>query len=444
MRIERGFASDLLDRARKEGADLAEVYLKSTRKLSVEVRGQKTDTVKSSVDFGYSLRVIKDGRLGFSYSTQQEDADTVAENAVESSRSVERDTFVDLPPPKEHKSVRIYDDSIASPSVETVLAKALAIERAALDFDVRITKVRKASASFSETELLIMNSHGLEKTSSATACAGQITVVAEGGADRQTGWDFDGSRFLRNVAFEDVGRNAAKRALELLGARKIQRAKAHVILDNAVAVEFLEIFAALLSSEAVQKGKSLLAGRLDNTVISSLVSIVDDGCVEGRLGSAPFDDEGVPASRKYLIQDGVLRGFLYNTYTANKDGVVSTGNAVRGGFLALPSVGPLNLSLDVSPSGVQSGGLIGLVEKGLYVTDAMGMHTANPVSGEFSIGVSGLWIERGSAKHAVKEAMISGNVLDFFMRIEAAGDDVRSYGNMASPSLLIGPTDISA
>lgn len=444
MRIDRGFASQLLYSAGKKGAELAEVYLKSSRKLTVEVKEQKVDAVKSSVDFGYSLRVIKDGRLGFSYSTAREDADTVIESALESARWVERDDYLDLPPSLEHPAVRVYDDAIASLSRETALTKALAIEKAALDFDAQIRKVRKAAASFSEQDLMIMNSRGLEKACSSTACSGQITVVAENGSDSQMGWDFDGARFLSDVDFEDVGKNAARRALQLLGAGKMDGTRAHVILDNAVAAEFLGIFASLLSSEAVQKGKSLLAGRLGEEVISPLVSILDDGCIEGKLGSRPFDDEGVPTSRKYLIRDGVLRGYLYSTYTAKKDGVVSTGNAVRGGSLSLPAVGPLNLSLAVSPSHVHHRELFTLLDRGLYVTDAMGMHTANPVSGEFSVGVSGLWIENGSVKHAVKEAMISGNILDFFRKVEASGDDTRFYGNTASPSLLIGATDISA
>jgi len=444
MKIDKGFAALLLESSKKKGADLAEVYMKSSKNVAVEVREQEVDSTESSMDFGYSLRIIKDRRLGFSFSTMREDAARVIEDALEASRWVEQDDRLDLPSPQEHPAISIYDDAVASLGRETALTKALAVEKAALDFDPRIRKVRKASASFSSRDVLIMNSKGLEKAYSATSCAGQITVVAEDGGDSQMGWDFDGSRFLRNLSFEDVGRNAARRALQLLGARKMDTAKSRVILDNSVAVEFLGIFASLLSSEAVQKGKSLLAKRMNEEVISPLVSIVDDGCIEGRLGSRPFDDEGVAASRKYLIQDGMLRGYMYNTYTANKDGLVSTGNAVRGGFMTLPAVGPLNLSIEVSPSYVCRGEVSALVEKGLYVTDAMGIHTANPVSGEFSIGVSGLWLENGSVKQAVKEAVISGNILDFFRKVEAAGDDVRFYGNMASPSLVIGPTDISA
>lgn len=444
MRTDAGFAARLLEDARKKGADLAEVYLRSSRNVSVDVREQQVDALESSLDFGYALRIIKDRRLGFSYSREKGDADTVIENALEASRWVEEDEYLDLPEPAEHPPVRTFDHSVASVSREDAITMALAIERSALDTDVRIAKVRKASASFSDREVLIMNSRGVEKNGSFTSCTGQITVVAEDGGDSQMGWDFEGSRFLGDVSFGNVGRNAARRALQLLGAKKMESTRARVILENSVAAEFLGIFAALLSSEAVQKGRSLLAKRVDEQVVSPLVNIVDDGCIEGRLGSRPFDDEGVPTSRKYLIRDGVLQGYLYNVYTARKDGVVSTGNAVKGGIPALPVVGPLNLSITIPPAHVHSGELSVVAGRGLYVTDAMGLHTANPVSGEFSIGVSGLWIEGGMLKQPVKEAVISGNILDFFNRVEAAGDDFRFYGNMGAPSLLFGPTDISA
>jgi PmbA protein len=241
-----------------------------------------------------------------------------------------------------------------------------------------------------------------------------------------------------------VGRNAAARALLLLGAKTMHGVKSHVILDNAVATEFLGIFSSLLSSESVQKGKSLLAHRKGEEVVNALISVVDDGLMEHKLGSRPFDDEGVPASRKYLIKDGVLQGFLYNVYTAKKEGVISTGNAVRGAFSGLPMVGPTNLYIPASPSSSGPEGLCRAMGRGLYITDAMGVHTANPISGEFSIGVSGLWIEGGEVKYPVKEAVISGNILDLFKRVCSVGSDLKFYGNMGSPSLVIGPTDISA
>lgn len=443
MKVDREFALRLLASAQKKGADMAEVYLKTARNLSVEVMAQEMDALESSIDVGYALRVIKDKRLGFSYSADINNPEAVVENAIEASRWTEQDDCLDLPSPTERQQVKIFDKAIVSLSEQEAMNRALLIEKTALDFDKRIRKIRKASASFSQKEVFIVNSRGVDETCSATACSAQIMVVAEEKSESQMGWDFDGSRALEEVSFEEVGRNAAKRALQLLGSRKISTLKTSVILDNSVAVEFLGLFASLLSSEAVQKGKSLLAGKVGQQVISPVLNIIDDGCLDYKLGSRPFDDEGVAVSKKYLIRDGILSGYMYNSYTAKKAGLRSSGNAVRPAFSALPSTGPLNLCIDAS-TGCITKDLATVMDKGLYITEAMGVHTANPVSGEFSIGITGLWVENGLVKYPVKEAVISGNILDFFSRVEAAGADLRFYGNMASPSLLVGQVDISA
>lgn len=444
MKIDREFAFRLIEDAKGKGADFAEVYLKSAKGLSVEVKNQMVDALESYIDFGYSLRIIRNKRLGFSYSTDLREANTVVVNAIEASKWTEQDDYLDLSLPSERQTIEIFDEAIASFTEKDAISNALLIEKAALDTDRRIKKVRKASTSFSYKDVTIVNSRGVDGVFSATSCTAQIMVVAEDHNDSQMGWDFDGSRFLGDISFEGIGKNAAIRAIQLLGAEKISSLKVHVLLDNSVATEFLGIFASLLSSEFVQKGKSLLAKGLNQKVISPLVSIVDDGCIPHRLGSRPFDDEGVATSKKYLIRDGVLLNYMYSIYTAKKDNVTSTGNALKSGLAALPSAAPTNLYVAVSDKCINSGNLIELLDRGIYITEAMGIHTANPVSGEFSIGISGLWIEKGIIKHPVKEAIISGNILDFFRKIKAAGNDFRFYGNMASPSLLIGPVDISA
>jgi len=269
---------------------------------------------------------------------------------------------------------------------------------------------------------------------------------AENGQDSQMGWYFMGSRFLNEVSFEDVGKYAARRAVQLLGSKRMYARKTPVILDNSVAVEFMGIFASSLSSESVQKGKSLLSGKKGKKVVSPKINMVDNGLIPGRLGSRPVDDEGVPSQDKTLIKEGILTGYLYNTYTAKKEGVSSTGNAVRSSFTGLPSVGLSNLYIEaVSRSDVLSiEEIFKAADTCLYVTEAMGVHTANPISGEFSVGVSGLLIEKGEIAFPVKEAVISGNILSFFENIEAVGDDLVFFGNVGSPSLLFGPTDISA
>ncbi len=446
MKIDREFAGRLLELAIKKGADLAEVYVKSYRSLLIEVKDQTVEAMESSISFGYSVRVIRDSRLGFSYSTDPEELAVVVDNALQASRWTERDTYLELPEPSEAKTVEIYDSEIDSIGEEDAREKALLIERSALREDSRIKKIRKASGSFSRGEILILNSEGVDENYSSTTSIAQIMTVAEDGSESQMGWDFEGSRFLKDVSFENVGRNAARRAIQLLGARKISAIKAPVILDNSVTSDFLGIFVSSLSSESVQKGKSLLAGKIGQEVISSRINIIDDGLLPRKLGSRPIDDEGVATREKILIKEGVLLGYLYNIYTAKKDGVASTGNAVRRGFSDVPLVGALNLYIDAASRSDVMGmkEMVSAADKGLFVTEAMGVHTANPISGEFSVGVSGLWIENGEIKFPVKEAVISGNILDFFGKVEAVGDDLRFYGNIGAPSLLIGPTDISA
>jgi PmbA protein len=446
MKVDRGFAGELIQLALDRGADEAEAFVRSSKDLSIEIKDQQIDALESSLTVGYSLRVIKDKRLGFSYSTDREAAVSVVEKSVEAARWVDRDEYLELPWPSDSGNVEIFDPGIISTSEEEAVKKVSLLEKAAYGEDKRIRNIRKARGTFRNSDIIIINSKGVDRQYSSTTCTAQIMAMAENGQDSQMGWYFMGSRFLNEVSFEDVGKYAAIRAIQLLGSKRMNAQKSPVVLDNSVAVEFMGIFASSLSSESVQKGKSLLSGKKGKKVISPKINMVDNGLIPGRLGSRPVDDEGVPSQDKTLIKEGVLSGYLYNTYTAKKEGVLSTGNAVRSSFAGLPSVGLSNLYIDAASKSdvLHIGDIFKAVDKCLYVTEAMGVHTANPISGEFSVGVSGLWVEKGEIAFPVKEAVISGNILSFFENIEAVGDDLVFFGNVGSPSLLFGPTDISA
>ena len=470
MKTNREFASDMAAAALRNGAEQAEVYIKSARNLSLEVKNQSVDAVESSLSFGYSLRVIRDKKLGFSYSTSPDESEAVVRNAIEAAKWADADEYLDMPNPSsppfnsplskggyrgveggsggiiDVASLEVFDKKGWNIKEDEAVKHVLAIEKAANDFDKRIKKTRKATGTFTSGEIFILNSKGIDISYPYTKFTAQVMTVAEENGESQMGWDFNGSRLLQDISFEDVGRTAAKRAVQMLGAKRINTVKAHIILDNSAASEFLDIFASSFSAESVQKGRSLLKDKIGKKVISPKVNLIDSGIIPRRLGTRPFDDEGVTTSENVLIKEGVLMGFLHNTYTAKKDGVHSTGNAVRGGYTGLPSAGISNLCLKTASESdvIPFNNLIASLDKGLYITEAMGVHTANPITGEFSIGVSGLWIENGTIRFPVKEAVISGDMLGLFERIEAVGDDMRFYGNIGTPSLLIGPTDISA
>jgi PmbA protein len=444
MRTDREFCARLIERVLAKGAHLAEVYQKASRLLSVEVREGEVEAVETAVSQGYGLRVIKDGRLGFSYSNSPEDMERVAQTALETAEFTERDEFLVLPGPSKPGTPEVRDPEVEDMKEDEAVKRARLIEKTARAEDSRIRKTRKASASFSSSDTLVVNSRGVDYGYCSTFLSAQITVVAQEGEESQMGWDYRGGRFLQDVDFEAVGREAARRALSMLGARRITARKAPVVLDCVVAAELLSVLASMLSSETVQKGKSLLKGRMGQPVVSSLIDIIDDGLLAHGPGTRDIDDEGVPTSEHVLIEEGVLRGYMYNTRTAKKDGVASTGNAVRAGYSSVPSVGPTNLYISSRSNRVPLGEMLGSAEAALYVLEAMGVHTANPISGEFSIGVSGLWLEGGKAAYPVKEAVVSGNLLDFFGKVRAVGEDLRFLGGIGSPSLLVGPTDISA
>ena len=442
---DTGFADQLLQISLCEGADEAEVYVRISKHLSVEVRNLRIDTLERSNSIGYSVRVFKDKRLGFSYSTDPSDIHAVARNAVEASRFTEPDEYNGLPAQSAGSGVIVYDESVASLREKDAIEMVLSMENAAMSKDSRINKTRNASGSFGSGITRIVNSRGADLEFASTSCSASIMAVAEQNGESQMGWEYQGSRFLKDISFGEVGGNASSRAVQVLGAKRIASTKGFVLLDPSVAAEFLGILSSALSSEAVQKKKSMLAGKIGEVVISKRLNIIDSGLLDGKLGSRPADDEGVPTSEKTLVKNGILNKYLYNTYTAQKDHTVSTGNAVRGGFAGLPSVGPANLYITAASDEFEADlqALIKSIDKGVYVTETMGMHTANPISGEYSVGISGLWIEKGNIIHPVKEAVISGNILQLFKNILLIGDDRRFYGNIGTSHLLAGDIDIS-
>ena len=189
------------------------------------------------------------------------------------------------------------------------------------------------------------------------------------------------------------------------------------------------------SSENVQKKKSIFTGKLDREVASPLITVFDDGLLAGGLGTASSDDETVPMKQKTVIEKGRLAMFLYNTYTANKDKTVSTGNAMRGGFKGIPGVGVTNLYVEPGKDSLLD--LMSATRRGLRVTDSRGAHTANPISGDFSVGATGFWIENGKKAFPVREITIAGNILDLMKNVDAVGSDLRFSGRIGSPSIRV-------
>ncbi len=434
-------AEEIIGLALRRGADMADVYIKDYKNLSVEVKQQDVESLDSSETIGIALRVIRQKRLGFSFTTDVDSIGKMVDDAVEASRWSGEDVYLDLPERSIASDIDIFDEKIADVSEGSAIENALMLEKSALSFDRRIKKVRKASAFFYCSFTSFANSKGVRAHYKGTIVSSHIMAIAEDKGDSQMAWDMGIARFLEAIDFSAIGKSAADNAVSLLGARRISAVKAPVILDPFVATEFLGILASSFNSDNIQKGKSMLKGKLGMDIMSPVITIVDNGQMQRGIGSTPVDDEGVPTMKKDVVAKGKLLCYLYNTYTARKDNTVSTGNAVRGDFKGIPSVGVTNLYIEKGD--IDRGALVKLPGRAIYIMEAMGMHTINPISGDFSVGVTGLWMENGEVAYPVKEAVISGNILDLFRRVRAVGSDLRFYGRVGSPSLLIEDIDIS-
>lgn len=438
-------AIKILDKLIKLKPDGAEVYLKTSEAFNVEVKDQMVEALDASKNHGIGLRLLLDGRMGFGFTSDftEESIESLLKTVFHNTNNIGEDRYAILPEriSGDYPVPSIYDKEMERLSEEERFRKATLLERAAFDYDSRIKKVRKASFSLAIYETSIISSKGIQISYKGTASSVSIMAVAEDGGDSQMAWDFSSSPFLHRLDIEGVGKRAAEKAVEMLGARRISSVRVPVILDCSVAADFLGVLAPALSADAVQKGRSLFGGKVGQQVANPSISIFDDGLLSEGLATAPADDEGIPMTRKVLIDKGELKGFLHNTYTAKKGGTQSTGNCVRGGFKGIPGVGITNLYIE--NGNVSKEALIKDLKKGLYITEAMGVHTANPISGDFSIGVSGLWIEDGNYAYPVREAVISGNIIDIMKKIDRIANDIRFYGRIGSPSLRILDIDIS-
>jgi PmbA protein len=421
-----------------------EIFQVASRNLTIEVKEGKVDTFTCSEPVGVSVRLLKGGSMGFSFSTSLDDADLsrMIDGALVGAENQTPDECHAFPEPGEYPAIPgMYDEGLSGVAEQAKVERALELERLTLAADPRVKRVRKATYGESTVTVALRNSLGVEGSYRETSVSASVAALAEEGGDSQMGWDFGFSTAYDGIRIEEIARTAAAKAAGLLGARKVPTMRCPAILDNYVATDILEVLAPAFLAENVQKGKSLLAGREGEKLFAACLRIRDDGLLVGGMATAPFDGEGVARRSTLLVEDGILRGFLYDTYCGRRAGRPSTGNGARGGVKGPPRLGINNLYIENgvhAPAGLAEG-----IERGLLVTSVMGMHTANPISGDFSVGAAGFLIENGAVTIPVKGVAIAGNIIDLFRSVERVGSDLRFFGAAGAPSLRIAALDVS-
>jgi PmbA protein len=420
-------AGGIVERAR---GDEVEAFLTHEREFQVKSFEGEVESLSAAEPRGAGIRVFKDGRVGFAYTSDLSEGglDSILELARANAAHATADEAVgvaegwDGSGPEEVPG--LVDEAQPSVSPDDKASFAVELDSLTRAVDPRIRTVEEAVYADSDTQIAIATSTGIKGSYRRTDAWCYAIAIATDGDDTQIGFDFDLGRGIAELDAAALAESAAHRALSVLGASKIASARMPVVLDPYTAGQFLGVIGGALTGEAVQKGKSLFAGKEGQKVAADKLSLVDDGRALGAPGSAPWDAEGVATRRTEVIREGTLTGFLYDLTSARRARTGSTGNASRAGFKSAPYPAPSNLAFE--PTGETLQDIRSRADRALLVRDLHGVHSgANPISGDFSVGATGILLERGDEAQPVKEVTVAAPMLDILARIEAVGDDRR-------------------
>jgi PmbA protein len=436
-----------VEAALSAGASDADAWAEESVSRHVRVYAGEVESLSDAGGRGIGVRAFAGARSGYAYGTDLSDEGVaeLARSAREAAELADEDEHEGLPEEPGSSGV----NGLASPefsdwSTERVVELALAVDRAARARE-GVTQVENAVYSDADGSVALANSRGFAASYSATQAWAYASAFAGEGADLMTGLGVGMARDPGALDPEAIGAEAAERALALVGARQPESRRCPVVLDAFVAASFIGFIGSMLSADAVQRGRSLFAGREGDEVADPALKLADDGTDPDGPSSAPFDGEGAPTRRNALIEDGRLLGFLYDSRTARRAGRATTGNASRSSYRTPPAVGTTNLVIEAGNRDL--GGLIAQAGNGLYVTEVAGLHSGvNPVSGTFSVGASGRLIEGGELGAPVRELTIASDLVSMLKAVRAVGSEARWVpfgGSVKAPPILVAEMAIS-
>jgi len=439
-----------LDALRSLGVATGEVFLREAQSGSVEIKEGAIESVIARGERGVGIRVLDEQRLGFAY-TSDLSADGIracADTARRMSGVTEPDPDLALAKKAiDDADLDIYQVGVVDRPLAERGAVALTVEEAARAVDPRITQFRKTTYSDSESTTIIATTSGVRASYRESYCGVMTSAVAtetspsSPDGERQVGYHGEAARRFAELDPVRVGQRAAQRAVEKLGSRPLATQKLPVVLDPWMAMDLLRAIGPLFSADNVLKGRSLFAGKEGERVANEKITIIDDARQPRGLRSAPFDGEGVATTTRTLIDRGLLRGYLTSLKTASKLHVDPSGNARRGGYGSPARVGPSNLFVTAGSDDAE--GIVRGLDHALAVTSLLNLHTIDPVSGEFSLGATGNYLERGGRVHPAQGITIAGNLTHLLGAVVGVGSDlVFGPGGLGSPTLVISELSI--
>jgi PmbA protein len=433
-------AAGTVKQALAAGAADAECTIAEGDEFSAAIRMRDVESLKEAGSRAAGLRILIGKRVGSAYTSDMspDGIRQMVRSAIELAAITTEDPHQGMPEPGEMGSIgtdlRMFSDDVAALQTSVKIEMARRAEEAALATDPRISNSEGASFDSHLGHHVFANSRGFAGEYRTSYCSLSAVPVAREGESMERDYWFSMARSFSDLEKpEDIGRIAAQRALRRLGARKVETQRVPVVFEPRTARSLLDHIFEAVHGVSIYRQESFLAGRLGEKVASESVTIIDDGTIPGLFGSSPFDDEGVPTRRTPVIERGILKSYLLNTYTARKLGLKTTGNASRG-LTGNAGIGHGNLFLE---KGVKSPAeIIASIPNGFYVTELMGFGV-NVVTGDYSRGAAGLWIRNGELAFPVSEVTIAGKLQQMFLDLAEIGSDLEFRGSTAAPTLMI-------
>ena len=437
-----------LERARAHGARVADACAESSSAFTVRAHGGHVESLKQSGTCGLGVRAVVGGAVGFASGTDLSPAgiDDLARRAVALARFSTPDEANGAPDAAEAGApavaeLQLFDPAAVEWSAQRKIEMAIELERIALAADPRVTRTDGASVSSSGGAFAIANTHGVARSWEGTSVSAWVVALADdAGGRQQTGAEGMSARHLADLpSAETLARAAAKRAVDRIGARSVPTARVPVVMHPDIAGAWLAEMADAWSGESLIKQSSWLTGKLGEQVASPLVTLADDGTLARRVGSSPYDGEGLATRRNVLLDRGRLAMFVYDHYHARRAALSPTANALRG-WSSTPGIGFHNLYMEPGVDSPEA--ILRRVDRGFYYDD-QGSFGFNGVTGDYSFQAQGFWIENGEKAFPVDGVTVAGNSLDMLLAIAAVGSDLEWRSSIACPTLLIGEMTVS-
>lgn len=431
--------NSLFEKAKEKGFEECEIYCSDRSSFNVSVYKGDIEKYQNSQSGGFCFRGLYEGKMGYYFSENIEnpDIESVIENAIENSRILtgEDKEFI-FEGSEKYADVNVYNEKLANMSDDEKINAAFEMEKTAQQYDSRIT-VNSSVVASSVSTVYISNTKGLELNEKSNSLMAYVEAMAEDkGETREKGELWIGSDIDEfNPAM--IAKNAAEKVISSLGGNSVESGKKKVIIKNEIFADILRCFCGNFYADNVQKGFSLLKGRIGEKIASDNITIVDNPLLEKGFATTAFDSEGVATYSKNVIEKGVLKTYLYNLKSAAKDGTKSTGNGFKAGFKGSVSTSTTNFYIEKGSMTLEE--MAEAVGEGLFITDVAGLHSGtNSISGDFSVAAEGFKIEKGKITSPVNQITIASNFYDVLKNIEIIGDDLKFNSSaIGSPSVVI-------